>query len=127
MRLLTVLVVVLVAGVSSAAAQGVCGGGCNGSCYWIYGGGGWMCGPGFAGCLCETQGGACMYYNCNEQEEEEDAAASSGGAQSMALLAVSGDLYVAVDACLRRPPLVLPLGNVARIETSPWPAGAQRE
>jgi len=47
-----------------------------------------------------------MYYNCNEQEEED---------------------AVAVDACLRRPPLVLPLGNVARIETSPWPAGAQRE
>jgi hypothetical protein len=122
-RLLAVMFVVFFAGASTAAAQGVCGGSCQQGCEWYGGGSGWKCAPGTAGCKCEYDLGYCMYQNCNESEEEEDEDLVLGSpvrAPSLALLAVSGDVYVALDACRRRPPLVLQLRNVVSIETTPW-------
>ena len=111
-----VVVCALLMGVSSAsAAQGVCAGNCPDRCDWLEGR--FKCLPGFVGCLCEEQGSACMYYNCQEsEEEEEDAAAGVTRAASVHLLDVAGQLHVLVDACAGRPPLLLRLGSGARIE-----------
>jgi hypothetical protein len=92
---------------SPAAAQG-CSAGCIDRCRWN--GYGYECAFGKDGCGCTSENGVCMIAGCDkteEEDDEEDAAVAVRQASAVHLLDVGGQLFVAFDACPKRPPVVL--------------------
>ncbi|MEK7667935.1 MAG: hypothetical protein AAB409_04740 [Gemmatimonadota bacterium] len=112
-----VVCALLVAASSSAAAQCAGGPGCPDKCEYDPGYG-YRCAAGTAGCYCGDQNGVCWYVGCDKTEEEEDEEAVVTARQtgSVHLLNVAGEVFVAVDPCLRRTPLVLRFSSGAGIE-----------
>jgi len=99
---------------------------CTERCVWIADLG-WKCGAGSDGCKCHDANYSCYYYNCGgpicgpaeedeEDEENQARAAGSGPTLGVMLVEVGGELYVAVDGCLKNAPMMLRVGAHTAIE-----------
>ena len=98
---------------------------CPDDCVWKQGYG-FKCVWGSFGCLCEEQSGSCVIYNCGgpacagaEDEEDEltvTGAVGSGLTLGVQLVEAGGDLFVVVDRCPGRAPMMVRVGPHTRIE-----------
>jgi hypothetical protein len=99
---------------------------CTDRCVWIQGLG-WKCGAGSDGCKCHDEEYSCYYYNCGgplcgpAEEDEDNAesqarAAARGPTLGVKLVEVGGELFVAVDGCLKNAPMMLRVGAHTAIE-----------
>lgn len=91
---------------------------------------GFICDMGTAGCQCHDESG-CWYYNCDGgpacqggEEEEEEVLSPGGSPRTLEILTAGGELFVVLDGCLRRVPLMLPLTAHTSVEIVEVPSAA---